>query len=166
MKKFVEIKSANVNGVYEVVANKGVCWQVQDEDGGKFLVQKKQVVRGPWEEPTEAEEAEAEKALASAPPTSLLGQLNGAAHSEPAKKERKAKGTSERKTRERDPNVVTLKELCADLNLEPRIARRRLRGGIGHVGTGARWEWVKDSEELAKVRKVLAPEPQTGNEAE
>lgn len=155
MKKFVEVKSANVNGIFQVLANKGVCWQVQNEVGETFMVQKKQVVRGPWEEPEDGEE---EAATVEASPTSLAGQLAAANGSH---KETKAKGTAERKTREHDPDVVTLKELCADLDIEPRIARRKLRKAVGHVGTGARWEWTKGSDELAAVRQALAgaPEP-------
>lgn len=153
MEKFVEVKSANVNGVFKILANKGVCWQVEGEDG-PFLVQKRQVVRGPWEEETEEEAAAAEEALNTAPPSSLAGQL--AAAMTAANPAPKAQGTAERNSRERDPDVLTLKELCAELNLEPRIARRKLRKEVGHVGTGARWEWKKDSPELAKVRQALA----------
>ena len=55
-----------------------------------------------------------------------------------------------------DSNLVHLKQLCFDLDLEPRIARRRLRKALGNVGTGHRWAWAPDSPELAKVRTVLA----------
>ena len=55
-----------------------------------------------------------------------------------------------------DSNLVHLKQLCFDLDLEPRIARRRLRKALGNVGTGQRWAWEPDSLELAKVRTVLA----------
>lgn len=55
-----------------------------------------------------------------------------------------------------DPDLVHLKQLCFDLDLEPRIARRRLRKALGNVGTGHRWAWAPDSPELAKVRTVLA----------
>jgi len=162
MEKFIEVKSANVNGIFKILANKGVCWQVEGEDG-PLLVQKRQVVRGPWEEETEEEAAAAEEALNTAPPSSLAGQLNAATQA--SKPQPKAKGTAERKTREHDPDVLTLKELCAELDLEPRIARRKLRKAVGHVGTGARWEWKKDSPELAAVRQALAgtePEPEAG----
>ena len=166
MEKFVEVKSANVNGIFKILANKGVCWQVEGEDG-PFLVQKRQVVRGPWEEETEEEAAAAaaEEALNTAPPSSLAGQLNAATQA--SKPQPKAKGTAERKTREHDPDVLTLKELCAELDLEPRIARRKLRKAVGHVGTGARWEWKKDSDELAAVRQALAaPTPNAADDAE
>ena len=55
-----------------------------------------------------------------------------------------------------DSNLVHLKQLCFDLDLEPRIARRRLRKALGNVGTGQRWAWEPDSPELAQVRTVLA----------
>lgn len=55
-----------------------------------------------------------------------------------------------------DSNLVHLKQLCFDLDLEPRIARRRLRKALGNVGTGHRWAWAPDHPELAKVRTVLA----------
>lgn len=55
-----------------------------------------------------------------------------------------------------DSNLVHLKQLCFDLDLEPRIARRRLRKALGNVGTGHRWAWAPDSPELVKVRTVLA----------
>jgi hypothetical protein len=55
-----------------------------------------------------------------------------------------------------DSNLVHLKQLCFDLDLEPRIARRRLRKARGNVGTGHRWAWEPDSPELAKVRQILA----------
>ena len=55
-----------------------------------------------------------------------------------------------------DSNLVHLKQLCFDLDLEPRIARRRLRKALGNVGTGQRWAWEPDSPELVKVRTVLA----------
>lgn len=58
-----------------------------------------------------------------------------------------------------DSNLVHLKQICFDLDLEPRIARRRLRKALGNVGTGHRWAWEPDSPELAKVRTVLAGPP-------
>lgn len=150
--QFVEVKSANVNGIFQVLANKGIAWQVQDEDGTAFLVQKRLVVRGPWEETEDDEPA----------PTPNLGSLAGqlaaaAATPKPAPKVKKDKPAPT----ERDPNLVTLKELCFELGIIPRIARRRLRKAVGLVGTGGRWEWKKDSPELAKVRQALAaPTPE------
>lgn len=149
--KFIEVKSANTNGIFKVLANKGVCWQVEDPEGGAFLVQKKQVVRGPWEEDdTDAELlAEAKELSANHSPSlaSALAQVAQGAES-PKKKDPAPKA-------ERDADLVTLKELCFTLNVIPRIARRRLRKASTPVGTGARWEWKKGSPELAKVTEIL-----------
>lgn len=146
--QFVEFKSANSSGIAQIVANKGICWQVQDDAGELFLVQKKHVVRGPWVEEDEPET----DAPAPAPLlTAALAQVTApTAPSAPATASAPATD---------DADLVTLKQLCFDLNLEPRIARRRLRNSIGQVGTGSRWEWKKDSAELAKVRSILAPAP-------
>lgn len=155
--QFVEVKSANVNGIFQVLANKGIAWQVQDENGDAFLVQKRLVVRGPWEE------AEDDEPAPTPAPGSLAGQLAAAAAEvKTALKAKKDKPAPA----ERDPNLVTLKELCFELGVIPRIARRRLRKAIGLVGTGGRWEWKKDSPELAKVRQALAaPAPASEPEA-
>ena len=75
--------------------------------------------------------------------------LSAASQLEAANKPAKADAAS-------DSNLVHLKQLCFDLDLEPRIARRRLRKALGNVGTGQRWAWEPDSPELAKVRTVLA----------
>ena len=63
-----------------------------------------------------------------------------------------------------DSNLIHLKQLCFNLDLEPRIARRRLRKALGNVGTGQRWAWEPDSPELAKVRTALAGTPATDEE--
>lgn len=151
MTKFVEIKSSNVSGIFEIHANKGVCWQLKDADGGLFLAQKKQVVRGPWEE----DEAEEEAAAPSAPLFSQALAQVANAKPEPSKRERKSKVADPDAPARTAENTVTLKQLCFELNVIPRIARRRLRKALGNVGTGARWEWSKDSEELVKVKAAL-----------
>lgn len=140
MAQFIEVKSANVSGIFQIVSNRGVCWQVQDDEGELFLVQKKQVVRGPWDE-TEEDDTPAPTSTPS-----VAAQLTAAT----------AKPKPAPSTKERDPDLVTLKQLCFDLDLEPRIARRRLRGSIGTIGTGSRWEWKAGSDELNKVRALLA----------
>ena len=147
MAQFVEVKSANVSGIFQIVSNRGVCWQVRGEEGDTFLVQKKQVVRGPWEE-TEEEPTPTPNPTST---SSVAAQLVAATTAKPSR--------AAAATKERDPNLVTLKQLCFDLDLEPRIARRRLRGSVGQVGTGSRWEWEAGSEELDKVRALLAKAP-------
>ncbi len=143
--KHIEYKSANSSGVAQVLANKGICWQVQDDEGEIFLVQKKHVVRGPWEETDEE----------AAPPAagSVAAQILAAA----AKAEPKARVKKEPAIT--DPDLITLKQLCFDLGMEPRIARRKLRKSLGNIGTGSRWEWKLGSTELAAVRKALTAAP-------
>ena len=65
--------------------------------------------------------------------------------SEPKKKVVKAKPV---KTDE-----VTLATLCAELKLEPRVARVKLRKE--KIAHGDRWEWKVGSAELTKVKKLL-----------
>lgn len=147
--QFVEFKSANSAGIVQIVANKGICWQVQDSAGELFLIQKKHVVRGPW-----LEEDEPEADAPSAPPllTAALAQVT--APSAPT-----ASPTAPAPTATGDADLVTLKQLCFDLNLEPRIARRVLRKAYPKVGTGARWEWRKDDAELVAIRTLLNRTP-------
>lgn len=151
--KFVEIKSANVSGIFEVVANKGVCWQLKGADGELFMAQKRQVVRGPWEEEELTFEEEAAELAANHNPTfaAALAQIQV----EPAPV---AKASRKKPAEPAEPHV-TLKELCFDLNVVPRIARRRLRKALGNIGTGSRWEWPLGSQDLEKVKQVLLAAP-------
>ena len=143
--RFVEIKSSNVNGIFKVLANKGITWLVEDEDGSSFQVQKRLVVRGPWEESEEAAPTDPEEA---APVISIAAQLEAAASS--------ATATPTDPEAESDTPMITLKQLCFDLDVEPRIARRRLRNSpFGKVGIGHRWEWEAGSTTLAQVTAVI-----------
>lgn len=155
--KHIEYKDREGMHIVKVLANKGIAWQVQDDSGDIFLVPKKLVQRGPWEEADD-----------DTPPApgSLAAEMAAAAKAAttpPAKRDKKEPAPV-------DPNLVTLKQLCFDLGIEPRIARRRLRKAIGNVGTGSRWEWKKDSPEYTKVVQTLvaqpAPEPEPQTEAE
>ena len=135
--RYLEFKSAHEQGIVKVVANRGIAWQVQDDEGNLFLVQKKLVVRGPWEE-EETEEATAEPL----PTPSLASQLEAAAAPKPAPAPK--------------ADSVTLKQLCFDLDVEPRIARRRLRNSpFGKVGIGSRWEWEAGSATLGQVTAII-----------
>ena len=168
----IEFKHQGVSRTATILKNRGITWFVRDTNGEEYQVQKKLVVRQ-WEEsdkPTcagcDATEnlnaagycpacvAAAEAALNTA--GGPAAELNQAAHNEPApakaKREKKA-ATAEPVAR--DPNLVTLKELCFELEIEPRIARRMLRKVKGNIGTGSRWEWQKGSDELNAVRKCL-----------
>ena len=150
--KFVEIKSANVSGIFEVVANKGICWQLKGADGELFMAQKKQVVRGPWEEEELTVEEEAAELAVNHNPTfaAALAQVQV----EPAPVAKTPRKKPAEPAGDAEPQV-TLKELCFDLNVVPRIARRRLRKTLGQVGTGHRWEWALGSRDLEKVKQVL-----------
>lgn len=149
----LEYKSGNGAGIVKVLANKGITWQVQDEETGDiFLVQKKHVVRGPWTETPDEE-------LPPPAPGSLAAQMAAAATAATTAPKGKPAPKAKAAPAAADPNLVTLKQLCFDLNLEPRIARRKLRKALGNIGTGSRWEWMKDTPELAKVRSALVPDP-------
>lgn len=131
-----------------VLANKGICWQVELSDGSTLLVQKKHVIQ---EDPVnstltasvadtpEEDEAPAEGSLAS-----MLTQIRASGKVKPAAK--KAPTASD---------TVSLKQLCAECQVEPRIARRRLRKAVGLVGTGSRWEWEAKDKILADIRKAI-----------
>jgi len=59
-------------------------------------------------------------------------------------------------------NVVTLRELCTTLKIDPTDARVKLRAAVGK-GTikheaGASWEWAKDAVALPEVRKIIQGE--------
>ena len=152
--KHIEFKNASGLHIAEVLANRGIYFQVRDDEGEEYAVPKKQVTRGPWEEPTDEEEADADNLIADAAAHPILGAMLSQMQKDPvptpkAKKEKAAPA-------ERDPNLVSLKQLCFELDLEPRIVRRRLRKAVGHVGTGGRWEWMKGSQELLNAMLALA----------
>ena len=172
----LKIKFKNATGEHTgtILKNRGIAWFVrEDGTGEEYPVPKRQVVET-WDAPDNPEpvcgacgatgvplngqgycedcESAAEGQGEHADPASILGQLGAAAHAEPAPTPKPAR---EKKSTERDPNLVSLKELCFELEIEPRIARRMLRKAKGNIGTGSRWEWAKGSEELAAVRKVL-----------
>ena len=61
--------------------------------------------------------------------------------------------------------VITLRELCAELKHDPKLARAKLRAAVKDVKTypalgkshTARksWEWERDSAAFTEARKVL-----------
>lgn len=67
--------------------------------------------------------------------------------SESKKKVVKAKAT--------DDGMGTLAALAAELKIEPKAARAKLRKGEVKRGEG-RWEWKEGSAELTKIRKLLS----------
>lgn len=169
----IEFKHQGETRTATILKNRGITWMVRDMDGEEYQVQKRHVVRQ-WEEVDPAAcsgcgavselneegfcqvcQESAEAALSTTPGMGLAGQLGAAARSEPATAKEHREKKTKPPTAERDPNLVTLKELCFEMELEPRIARRMLRKGLGNIGTGSRWEWMKGTAELSKVRAVL-----------
>lgn len=144
-----------------VIANKGICWQVELDDGSTTLVQKKHVISESTQPPAEfatdstitadpfEDEPPAADSLAS-----MLTKIRADGKVAKPKRQPKAPATPVAKPAT-DISIITLKQLCAELNIEPRIARRRLRNSQGHVGTGQRWEWETDSAELAAIRTAI-----------
>jgi hypothetical protein len=71
--------------------------------------------------------------------------------SEPKKKAVKAKPVTA------DDGMVTLATLAAELKIEPKDARRKLREADVKRGEG-RWSWKEGSAELTKIKKLLLSE--------
>lgn len=54
-----------------------------------------------------------------------------------------------------DSEMVSLHDICEELGVEGRIARRKLRNSdIAKPGTS--WEWKADHKDIAKVKELLA----------
>ena len=123
----------------KILANKGIAYQVELSDGSTLLAQKKHVTEGPYDAPID--------------PCSLLGTALATPRPLTDKTPR-----AEKSEGSQDSDVVTLKQLCFDLKMEPRIARRRLRKAQGLIGTGSRWEWEADSAVLVEVKALLSAE--------
>jgi hypothetical protein len=69
--------------------------------------------------------------------------------SEPKKKAVKARPVKA------DEGMVTLATLAAELKMDPKAARHKLRQGDVKRGEG-RWAWSKGSAELTKIKKLLS----------
>jgi len=64
-------------------------------------------------------------------------------------------------------DIVTLKDLCEELKLDPREARERLRGAASDAKANPElaktrkprtpWQWVKGSAAEREARRVLRP---------
>ena len=139
----------------EILLDKGLGYQVltgdddtPSEERVSLFVHKKHVI-GIWNEGEPGAPEAPPIPVEPLDPTSLAGQALLLAAQEPKKAELPPK--------EDGVKMVQLKQLCNDI--EPRIARRRLRKALGNVGTGSRWEWPEGSEELAKIKAILAPKP-------
>ena len=164
-----------------VLADKGICWQVELSDGTTLLVQKKHVTTelhsdteqletyleaaalvdsdstettDPFEDEPPAADSLASMLTKIRAEGKVSGKKAKPAPAKPAPQAKTPKPTAQAKTPTAG-NLVGLKELCAKLGVEPRIARRRLRNSQGHVGTGSRWEWEANSKELAFIECVI-----------
>lgn len=74
-----------------------------------------------------------------------------------------AAAPAEKAKPEKDPNVVTLAELCTEIGIAGTAARRKLRAK--KVNKDGRWQWQKDSKELAAVRELLIAKDEPKAEA-
>ncbi len=62
-------------------------------------------------------------------------------------------------------DIVTLKELCAELKIDPREAREKLRAAVTDKKAhpelakahkpGSQWQWVKGSDAEKEARSAL-----------
>lgn len=72
---------------------------------------------------------------------------------------------------DKTPEIVTLKQLCAELKLDPRECRERLRAAASDAKTNPElakarkprtpWQWVKGSAAEKEARKVLSSPTET-----
>lgn len=152
-------KSAGQELTGEILMDKGLGYQVltgdddtPSEERVSLFVLKKHII-GTWNEGEPGAPEPEPIPVEPLDPTSLAGQAALLANQEPKKADLPPKADGQK--------MVQLKQLCNDI--EPRIARRRLRKALGNVGTGSRWEWPEGSEELAKIKAILssAPAPAT-----
>ncbi len=65
------------------------------------------------------------------------------------------KKSTPKTTTERDGQTVTLAQLCEELKVEPRVARRRLRNAAGSA-EGTRYVWDTKSQDLDSVKAIIA----------
>lgn len=64
------------------------------------------------------------------------------------------------------PDIITLKALCAELKIDPREAREKLRAAVSDAKTTPElskarkprtpWQWVKGAAAEKEARKVLS----------
>lgn len=137
----VEFKNQTGEHTGTILEDRGLFWKVRDEAGEEYQVKKTSITR-------QFEEQRPAGTLSA----SLAGLLNPqpAPAPAPAPTEKPAK----------DPDLVTLADLCKECGIVGRIARRRLRKAYGVIGTGDRWEWKKDDAKLEAVRKLLSAKPE------
>ena len=139
----VEFKNQSGEHTGTILGDRGLFWKVRDDAGEEYQVKKTSIKR---QFPLEEQEP-------VSPPHTLLGLLN------PTPAAAAAPAPASTKSKDKDPDLVTLADLCAEYSVVGRIARRRLRGKFGKIGTGERWEWSKSDPKLADIRALFAPAP-------
>ena len=147
-----------------ILADKGICYQVELDDGATLMVQKKHVIKtftaDFTEKPHKVKLAKQAKTPEADSLSSMLTKIRaeGKVSGKKAKPAVQAKPAPAKPTQAKTPpagDLISLKQLCAELNVEPRIARRRLRNSQGQVGTGSRWEWEANSKELDFIKCII-----------
>jgi len=58
-----------------------------------------------------------------------------------------------REVKPHDPNLIPLKKICGDVNVDPKLARRLLRAEKSIPRPEGRWEF--DPKDLERIRKVI-----------
>ena len=71
-----------------------------------------------------------------------------------AKKPRKVKKTHEKTPKKSIEGHVTLKDICDELDVEGRIARRKLRTSDIEKPEGS-WSWPEGHEDIERVKELL-----------
>lgn len=137
-----------------LISKRGLFWEIETEPGITKKIPVKAILNRDADLPANGETRMGPAAAAPAKPGTLAAQLETL---EKAQTERSASKRKEKKEKEeKDPNVVELATLCKEYGILGRIARRRLRKVLGKLPQGTRWEWNKDSDQLQKVRDILA----------
>lgn len=67
---------------------------------------------------------------------------------------KKVKATTEKKSRQPQEGMVSLSDICTELGVEGRIARRKLRTAKFEK-PGATWAWAEGSKEIEEVKDLL-----------
>ena len=146
--RYCRFKSNGEELTGQILADKGLGFSVLPDGSEDPMFVHKKHITCQWEEGEPNADPAPEIPVEPIDPTSLMGQLAGR-ESRPQKKKAELPKAGE------GEKTIQLKALCADFQIHPRIARRRLRKELGQVGTGHRWEWPINSPELEKVKAIL-----------
>lgn len=147
--RYCRFKSNGEELTGQILADKGLGFSVLPDGSEDPMFVHKKHITCQWEEGEPNADPAPEIPVEPIDPTSLMGQLAGWEPWSPKKVKAELPKAGE------GEKTVQLKALCADFNIHPRIARRRLRKSMGQVGTGHRWEWPINSPELEKVKAIL-----------